>query len=226
MCKLPVTVVIPVLNAEASLAKAIASVAPKVAAVVVVDGGSTDATRAVATASGAVCRSASRGRGTQLAAGAEAVAGSDWLLFLHADTRLADGWAAEVAAFLAAPGAETRAAAFAFRLDDDSRQARRLERMVAWRCRRFGLPYGDQGLLIHRQLYEEIGGFRPIPLMEDVDIVRRIGRSRLRILATPAVTSAERFRRDGYWRRSAKNLGLLCLYVLGVSPERLARLYG
>ena len=226
MHKLPIGVVIPVLNAEATVAQTIDSVAPAVEQMVAVDGGSTDATLAVAKAHGAVCVSAACGRGQQLAAGAQAVAEQEWLLFLHADTRLSSGWAAEVEVFLRDPGANAMAAAFTFLLDDDSRSARWLEQMVAWRCRWFGLPYGDQGLLIHRRFYGEIGGFRPIPLMEDVDIVRRIGRSRLRMLATPAVTSAERFRRDGYWRRSAKNLGLLSLYFLGVSPARLARLYG
>ena len=85
------------------------------------------------------------------------------------------------------------------------RAARRLERLVAWRCRVLALPYGDQGLLISRALYEAVGGFRPLPLMEDVDLVRRLGRSRLPPLPVPAVTSAERWRREGWRRRSARN---------------------
>jgi hypothetical protein len=88
------------------------------------------------------------------------------------------------------------------------------------------LPYGDQGLLISRSLYERLGGFRPLPLMEDVDLVRRIGGSRLERLAVAAVTSAERWRRDGWLRRSARNLLCLALYRFGMRPERLARLYG
>ncbi|MEE8246899.1 MAG: glycosyl transferase family 2, partial [Alphaproteobacteria bacterium] len=89
-----------------------------------------------------------------------------------------------------------------------------------------GLPYGDQGLLIHRDLYSRVGGFRPLPLMEDVDIVRRIGARRLVVLEAAALTSAARYRRAGYLRRSLRNLACLGLYFLGVPPRLLVRLYG
>jgi hypothetical protein len=98
--------------------------------------------------------------------------------------------------------------------------------MVALRGRVLKLPYGDQGLLIPKRLYEEIGGFRPLRIMEDVDIVRRLGRRRIVMLRTRAVTSAERFRRDGYFRRSARNLFCLTLYTLGVTPDVIERIYG
>jgi len=88
------------------------------------------------------------------------------------------------------------------------------------------VPYGDQGLLMPKSLYEEIGGYRPLPLMEDVDIVRRLGRRRLHLLRAKAFTSAERFRREGYLRRSARNLLCLALYSLGVPAPVLQRLYG
>lgn len=111
------------------------------------------------------------------------------------------------------------------RLDDDAWQARVIERGVASRVRLLGLPYGDQGLLISRPLYKKVGGFRPLALMEDVDLVRRIGRHRLRQLGSTAVTSADRWRRDGWIRRSGRNLACLVLYALGVAPSRLARFY-
>jgi len=91
--------------------------------------------------------------------------------------------------------------------------------------RLFGLPYGDQGLLISRRLYDEVGGYRPLALMEDVDLVRRIGRHRLRRLDATALTSAERWRRDGWLRRSGRNLVCLALYALGVAPGHIARAY-
>ena len=168
---------------------------------------------------------APRGRGPQLAAGAARSSGR-WLLFLHADTRLESGWSREVAAHIAGPGAAEKAAAFRLRLDDAAPQARRIEGLAAWRGRRLGLPYGDQGLLIARALYDEVGGFRDLPLMEDVDLVRRLGRGRLAFLESAAVTSAARYRRDGWWLRPARNLTLLGLYFLGLPPRWLVHLYG
>lgn len=223
----PLSIVIPALNAAAHIGDCLRASAAEglVLEHLVVDGGSGDATVRVAESSGARVIGASRGRGSQLAAGAAAASG-DWLLFLHADTMLAPGWAGAVSAFIADPANETRAAAFRFRLDDPSPAARRLEALVAWRCRMLALPYGDQGLLIGRRLYELIGGFRPMPLYEDVDIIRRIGRRRLVMLPVEAVTSAERYRRAGYVMRPMGNLACLALYFAGVPPRLLARLYG
>ena len=118
-----------------------------------------------------------------------------------------------------------KAAVFRFKLDDASIKARVLEKLVVLRCRLFAMPYGDQGLLVSRALYDEAGGFRPLPLMEDVDLVSRIGRSRLTYLDVPAITSAERYVRDGYAARIVRNLTCLAMWSLGVSPERIARFY-
>src|SRR6266478_6767596 len=156
-------------------------------------------------AAGARIVAGARGRGTQLAAGAK-VATGEWLLFLHADCRLAAGWEDAVAAFLAAAAAPDRAGYFAFALDDPDPAARRLERMVAWRCRALALPYGDQGLLLTRLLYDAVGGFAAIPLMEDVDLVRRLGRRRLAPIGATAVASARRYRSAGYICRPLRNL--------------------
>jgi len=191
----------------------------------VVDGGSQDATADLARAAGARVVRAAPGRGTQLAAGA-AAAGGAWLLFLHADCRLDSGWVRAVEAFVAAPDAAERAGYFQFALDDGSAAARRLERIVAWRCRALALPYGDQGLLIARPLYDAVGGFAAIPLMEDVDLARRLGRGRLRPIAARAISSARRYRAGGYLRRPLRNLFCLALYFAGVPPHRIARLYG
>jgi len=137
----------------------------------------------------------------------------------------AAGWDGAVAAFIDDPANRERAAVFRFALDDPSPAARRLERLVDWRTRTFGLPYGDQGLLMARAFYGAVGGFAPIPLMEDVDMVRRIGRGRLAVLDAVAVTSAARYRRDGYLRRGLRNLGCLSLFLLGVDPGRIERFY-
>jgi rSAM/selenodomain-associated transferase 2 len=188
--------------------------------ILVVDGGSQDGTPDLAEAAGARLVRAERGRGVQLRAGAEAARG-DWLLFLHADTRLSPAWRDAVAAHVA--GYPDRPACFRFRLDDRAWQARVIESGVTLRVRLLRLPYGDQVLLVSRALYERTGGYRPWPLMEDVDLVRRLGRPSL--LAVDAITSAERWRRDGWARRSALNLLCLTLYGLGVPPERIVPLY-
>lgn len=219
------TIVIPTLDAASTLGPVLAACAEAGAGIVVADGGSRDGTGALAKAAGCRVIRAPRGRGPQLAAGARAATG-DWLLFLHADTRLAPGWSAAVRRFMAAPENAGRAAYFAFALDDPAPAARRLERRVAWRCRLLGLPYGDQGLLLSRRLYDSLGGFRPIPLMEDVDLVRRIGRGRLTALPVAALTSAARWRREGWRRRSARNLLCLSLWYLGLPPRLIQRLYG
>jgi Glycosyltransferases involved in cell wall biogenesis len=192
--------------------------------VIVADGGSTDHTRFAASQGEAIFVEVQRGRGRQLSAGAEAAAG-DWLLFLHADTRLEITWVSAVTAFMSDPKNLGRAGYFRLGLDDDSRAARVLERIVAWRGRYLSLPYGDQGLLISRELYDDLGGYKLLPLMEDVDIVRRLGRARLVELASTAVTSAAKYRRDGYLLRPMFNLLLLGLYRFGVPSRFLYSIY-
>ncbi len=217
-------IVIPALNAARHLPqclKALAGAWP----VLLVDGGSDDATREIARAGGASVLQSVRGRGQQLAAGAEATS-SEWILFLHADTVLETGWQIEAQQFMADPSNNQRAAAFRFALDDASGTARRLEKIVAWRCRRFGVPYGDQGLLLSRNFYDRTGGFRPQPIMEDVDIVRRIGRRNLVMLEARAMTSAARWLRDGWWRRSLRNAACMTLYLAGAPLPLIAKAYG
>jgi rSAM/selenodomain-associated transferase 2 len=228
-----ISVVIPTLNAERKLTSTLAALVPAVVEgivreAIVVDGGSTDETRVIAEAAGTHLIEAPRGRGSQLDVGARTARG-DWLLFLHADTVLDPGWAEEAQGFIKRVQTGRRdeaAAAFRFALDDDGAMPRFIERLVAWRCRLFGLPYGDQGLLISRRLYRRLGGFRPLPLMEDVDLVRRLKRRELVMLQSRAVTSGERYRREGYLARSLRNLGCMLLYYLRVPPRVLARIYG
>ena len=217
-------IVIPALNAGAELEQCLTALG-STDFILIADGGSTDATREIASRFGATIITTPRGRGPQLRAGAAAARG-DWLLFLHADTHLEAGWRDTVMTHLQRPDAHATAAVFEFALDDTSAAARRLERMVAWRGRVLGLPYGDQALLIHRTLYDAVGGFPDIPLMEDVAIVRRIGRHRLVYLDARAITSATRWKRHGWLRRSARNLTCLSLYFAGVSPATIAKIYG
>jgi rSAM/selenodomain-associated transferase 2 len=224
MSILPVSAIIPTLNAAAGLPATLAALRGQVAEIIIADGGSSDGITALAEAAGAQVISAPRGRGPQLRAAAEA-ATQPWLLAIHADTRPDTGWQDAVAGFIAEPESTTKAAHFRFALDDAAPAARRLEAMVAWRCRWLGLPYGDQGLLIARDFYQALGGYEPIPLMEDVALIRRIGRKRLVPLPADFITSAEKWRRDGWYTRSARNLFCLSLWFAGFSPERIARVY-
>jgi rSAM/selenodomain-associated transferase 2 len=228
-----ISVVIPTLNAEATLGGTLAALVPAavdgfVREVIVVDGGSTDRTREIVDQAGAQLLEERAGRGRQLAAGA-AQARFPWLLFLHADTALEAGWERETAHLMERIDTGNHppcAAAFRFALDDQGAKPRLLERLVALRCRLLRLPYGDQGLLLPKSLYDEIGGFKSLPLMEDVDLMRRLGRRRTLLLRSRAVTSAERFRKQGYMRRSARNLACLALYALRVPTPVIQRMYG
>jgi rSAM/selenodomain-associated transferase 2 len=224
MHPLPVSVLIPTLNAAASLPATLAALRGQVKEIIIADGGSSDGTVALAEAAGARVIIGPGGRGSQLRAAAEA-ATQPWLLALHADTRPGPGWQDAVAGFTAHPDNTSKAAYCRFALDHPAPEARRLEAMVAWRCRWLGLPYGDQGLLIARDFYQALGGYDAIPLMEDVALIRRIGRNRLVPLPVDFITSAEKWQRDGWYARSARNLFCLSLWLVGVSPARIARVY-
>lgn len=178
--------------------------------------------RELAEQTGAVWIEGEAGRGTQMKTGAEAARG-DWLLFVHADTWLGANWPSVVAAHLREHA--DKAGAFRLRFRSKSRRARIVEALTNWRARTFGLPYGDQGLLISRTLYDALGGFDAVPLMEDVMLVRRIGKARICVLDEVAMTSGQKQERDGWFARSLRNLWLLFRFSRGASPETLARAY-
>ena len=167
---------------------------------------------------------ASAGRGRQLNAGASCASGQ-WLWFVHADSVLPGGWLDAFRNLEREPDAVV-GGAFRFALDSHAWQARLLEQGVRLRVKWFNLPYGDQGIFVRRSVFEAIGGFPAIPLMEDVVLVRRLkGSGRLRHLNLNLVTSARRWEHEGWLRRSARNVLTLVLYHAGMSPERLARRY-
>jgi rSAM/selenodomain-associated transferase 2 len=164
------------------------------------------------------------GRGVQMNVGA-ATARGRWLVFLHADTRLESGWVDEILALDVR--ADVGWGCFRLALRSSAWQARIIERGVAVRAARLRVPYGDQALFVRRDLFESMGGFRPFPLMEDVDLVCRLRRCPARFWPSErrAFSSARRWEREGWARRTLGNIGFVALYLAGVSPGRLARAY-
>ena len=219
------SVVMPTLNAEAGLARALPALAEGLEAglireLVISDGGSQDATARIAEAAGAVLVTGAASRGGQLRRGV-GVARGEWLLVVHADSVLPQGWPEVVKAHIA-----HGQGAAAFRLSFDARGLAPVI-VAGWanlRSKVFGLPYGDQGLLLSRSDYDAAGGYPDIPLMEDVALARALGR-RVALLPATVTTSADRYRRDGWLRRGGRNLWLLLRYLGGARPEELARRY-
>ena len=221
-------VVIPSLQEAQRLAPLLADLAPAadlVRELVVVDGGSSDATARIALLGGARLLRCARGRGGQLALGVAATT-APWLLLLHADARLPPDWAHWLrAAIDADPGA-----AWAFRLAIDARdpRLRLVEWAVNWRSRWRQLPYGDQGLLLSRQLLTAAGGVAPLPLLEDLELIERLrGLAPIRLLPVPLRVDGRRWQRLGVWRTALANAAIRRAWRRGVPAAELAgRYYG
>ena len=217
-------IVTPVLNGGIRFNEMLTSVKMLADEIIIVDGGSSDNSRLVAEQAGAKVISTPKGRGLQCATGATYVT-ADWILFLHADTTLTEEARRAVISHIRRGSKGDCAWYFTLSFDDDLAISSVISRLANWRSRFFGLPYGDQGLLIHRDFYNELGGYRALPLMEDVDFVRRIGRSRLRAMSGHVVTSATRYRQRGWITRSLRNFLCLSLYFLGIPPRWIVRIY-
>ena len=221
----PISVLIPTLNAAGGLGDTLASLMEGIEAglireLVIADGGSTDATQTIADEAGALWVPATGGRGGQLRMGAGRARG-DWLLVLHADTHLSPGWSEAVAAHLGQPG---QGAYFRLAFRSTARAARIVAGWANLRARAFGLPYGDQGLLLHRDTLAKIGGIPDIPLMEDVALARAL-KGRLIMLDAEARTSPARYEAEGWLTRGSRNLITLIRYLAGADPHDLAKAY-
>jgi rSAM/selenodomain-associated transferase 2 len=216
-------VVIPALNEADRVVGAIESARVPAVEVVVVDGGSRDATRERAAAAGARVVSSAAGRAEQLAAGVRS-SGGDVLLLLHADSRLPSGFERAVAKALEDVG--TIGGAFRLRFEEADWALRVVEWGAGLRVAIFGLPYGDQALFMRRCALEAIGGIPRAPIMEDLDLVRALRRrGRLAWLDLAVTTSARRYRARGIARTLFRNALAAAAWQLKIDRRRVADWY-
>lgn len=215
---------IPALHEADRVRAAVTSAIAPGVEVVVVDGGSRDATVARAREAGARVLASPPGRARQMAAGVGATR-AEVILFLHADTTLPPGWPGAVTGALADPGVV--GGAFRLRFDEDGPALR----LIAWgarlRAAALGLPYGDQALFVRRAALDAVGGVPQVPLMEDVDLVRALrARGRLALRPEAVTTSARRYREGGVLRTWLRHAAALGADALGVERARIARWTG
>ena len=191
--------------------------------IIIADGGSTDGTAEVAAAHGCRVVGTAPGRGRQLRAAINDAQG-EWLIVLHADSRLRPEALAEAETAIAR--AEVQCACWPLAIGAKGIWLRWAEQGAALRWRVFGLAYGDQGLLVRRSLYEAAGGYPDVEIMEDVVLIRRLGRlTRIARFREPIIADARRWTREGPVRASLRNVALLAFYCAGAAPGRLARWY-
>ena len=219
-----ISVVIPTLNEIDNLPTALASLQGHLALeVIVVDGGSTDGTAKWARSRGLKVLHSARGRGPQLSKGCKAARG-DYILMLHADTRLQPGWHHEVRRLLARP--KVALGAFDFMVDAAGPGYWIIETTVALRSRLARLPYGDQALFMKRGVLEALGGVPPLGLMEDVALVQKArSLGRVAVSRMPAISSARRWQKKGVIKNTLLNWRTMLSYQMGAPPEMLVRKY-
>ncbi len=218
-----ISVIVPALNEAENIVKSLNSIRSQQGEfeIIVVDGCSTDGTAEVARPHATVINSQEQGRAIQMNAGARHACG-DVLLFLHADSHLPH----KALSILGSALLDPRIVGGTFTLEFDSQKF--LLRVVAFFTRfRFRFfHYGDQGIFVRKAIFQELGGFRQIPIMEDIEFLNRLRKKgEVVLIKKPVTTSARRFMRRGIIRQQLLDITLVFLYLLGTSPERLSRLY-
>lgn len=192
--------------------------------IIVVDGDPQGGTVKAIQSEDVVTITTEKGRGRQMNAGA-AMSSGDILIFLHADTILPDGALNKISRAL--DKQDYVGGAFDLKIDSDRLFLKYISVRASLRSRWNRIPYGDQAIFMRKQYFDRIGGFKDIPLMEDVDLMRRIKKDgrKIHILPDKVTTSARRWQRDGALYTTVRNHILVVLFRLGVSPDRLAKYY-
>lgn len=218
-----VSIIIPTFNEEQTIETTLFSARSEEAEIIVIDGGSTDATVKRVTDAGIRVEMSPRGRAVQQNRGAELAQGMV-LLFLHADTLLPSGYDAHIFEALMDPRAI--GGAFRFKTDLNSPLMKTLEFLTNIRSKCFKLPYGDQGIFMRKSVFNLVGGFPEVEIAEDLFLVRKLSRrGRIQIAPAEAITSARRWRRLGLLRTTLINQIIVAGCYLGISPRVLAYLY-
>ena len=219
------SIVIPTLNSANLISPTLLSLSEGIEAnlikeLIISDGNSIDDIKKLSNEIGAVFIKGQKGRGIQLHRGAMKATG-EWILFIHSDTVLPPRWATT---FLKHIKDQENAGYCKLSFNDPSLMAKVMSFGANLRSSIFKLPYGDQGLLISKKLYNEIGGYPDLPLMEDVAIVKLL-KQKIQLVPVTIKTSAFKYKRDGWLKRSINNITLLIRFKFGADPRELAKLY-
>ena len=218
-----ISIIIPTLNEEDIIESTIHRAQNRDTEIIVVDGGSTDGTVARAAATGARVVTAPCSRANHQNRGAELAAGRV-LLFLHADTHLPDDYMRHIFETMLDP--MTATGAFRFKTDLESPFMKAIEFLTNIRSIYFKMPYGDQGIFIRKSLFESVGGFPDIPIMEDFEFMRRIKKKgKVIILPVSVITSGRRWLNLGVIKTTIINQIVIAAYFMGVSPAKIALCY-
>ncbi len=219
-----ISIIIPTLNEAGNIKAALASTQPSNhIEVIVVDGGSQDETVQIADSLGVKVILSAPGRAMQMNAGA-AVASGEILLFLHADTRLPLGFDVMVREALTHSGVV--AGAFCLRIGAEQPSLRLVEWGVNMRSRFLQMPYGDQAIFLTKNIFNHIGGFPELPIMEDFELIRRLKTlGKITLIFVPVITSARRWLKKGVWQTTLTNQIVIIAYFLGISPQRIRSWY-
>jgi len=219
-----VTIVIPTYNSEKSINNTLNSISKYFNKIVIVDANSKDLTIEISKRYKTKIIKSKKSRGFQLLLGAKNVS-TDWIFFLHSDTILDKNNVTEIKNFISNEINNYKAAAFRIKFNKNHTCSYILETIVNIRSKYLKLPYGDQGLLISRNFYNSIGGYKNMPIMEDVKIIRDIGFSNIKILNSYIITDATRFENQGWLFRPMLNIYCLTLYFLGFNINSINKIY-